>query len=171
MFKFYLKRTGEELKIGETVELIFSKEIGNKKYSAKGTFKITDELIDMLIAKGAVEGRLDYTKEVVDRICEKMKITTNVFSAVAKIFYDKYPYAIWYILLKEFAIEYDKYYPDHITKCDHYWYIDKNQKNILAVNADQIKDYKQTGLFRKYQDAYHSVEAINKLIKNGFEFK
>lgn len=183
MKKFYLKLSGEEVKIGDVI----SKKIKFGSNIVEHRVLITKTTLNKLIKEGViitsptpvnnVEEKYKTTKSptpkdfnhcieiLANKFGWKVEKTLNFLTKI----YEVYPAAAFSMILREIAIELDKKYEDHIENSPEIFVISMFDGRITKANKAHIKNYRNFAAFRTLEDARDACSIVKVLLKDLFK--
>lgn len=132
-------------------EIKEDKNAENTKASTEPEFPDEEELSNKVlkrIAKKLSNGDIDELKKLNDLLIKY------------------YPSVIFSLYLKEIAIELDKRYEDHISKCETIYVFNYTSGNIIEVNnTGELTNFKNFAAFRNIDDIDYALTILESLYK------
>ena len=164
MKKFKLKRTGKEVKTGDTV-ITFEDVLPEGTDEITGdadVVEITEETLKDLIKAGIIEECNDELciEDIMNHLAERMKLEFDEVDTILNVVDKMYESAAFSILLKEAAIMLDSKYPDHISKSKEIYCINTFTGDVTEIPKENIPCYRNFAAFRSKEDANEAVKAL-----------
>lgn len=158
MKKFIVANTGEEVKLGEEINLKFKVNTQFGIVDARKTIILTEEILSKLLEDKSVK-EVDSNSEIKElwnkiffNFAEKTGWKIDKLEGILKTICSINEWAVIQIFLKEMAIELDKKYDDHISKSEAIFVISPQDFAIHEVSKNAIDTYKYFPAFRNMHD-------------------
>lgn len=157
MKKFRIKETGEEVCLGNYVEI---------------RALIDEESIEQLMKVGIVEQYDDIDlKDIIEHIADRVeglnKVNVAELLILLSVINKK---ALFLTLLKEVALMLDDKYKGHIKYSEELWGISMNSGKIILLSNDKEKirnyNFNIIAAFRSKEDAEKALEILKDLVKS-----
>lgn len=175
--KFYLKKTGKEVKMGDLIlvdESTFKK--GNLIITTAKAVKLSEETLPSLITRGIIGMTINKTTSVpmdlsyyIDKLAKKLGWPLERAADLLDTMDNVLPATAVSMLLREIAIELDKKYKDHIENSPRIFFISLFDGRIHEANKNQIKSYRNFAAFRTVEDARIACKIMRAYIKDLFK--
>lgn len=164
MKKFKLKRTGKEVKTGDTV--IFFEDVlpeGVEEITGEADVtEVTEETLKDLIKAGIIEESNDELciEGIINHLAGRMKLDFEEVDATLGIMDSMCEYAVFSLLLKEAAIMLDSKYSGHISKSREIYTVNTQNGDIMEIPKENILTYRSIAAFRSKEDAKEAIKAL-----------
>lgn len=178
MKKFIIKdQNGEkEVFLGKPLDITFGDEVFTHHVK---TNNLTEDLLNMLIGYRVVKEVevAETTKEIVvptdlNYYAAKIGKVINLNEEEATEFFEvlaqKFPYAVFSLVLKQVAIEIDRKYKDHISNSERIFGVSMINGCISEIPKSQVKNYHNFAAFRTLEDAKLACRITRPFLKEMF---
>lgn len=158
MLKYFSKKTGKEIELGSTFKI---------------SGELTPEMAEMLVKGGFIEVEdIDEDdvlgKKIIEKLTKQLGYSKEMCTEFFATLYKVNPTACLVVLLKKIAVELDKKYPDHISKCDEVFFISTATGEIHTVSTDKVTSFNGFAAFRTLEDAKTAKRQVQPILNDIF---
>ncbi len=174
MKKFIDVKSGKEVKIGDTIDIISIIDLSVfGKVRVVKSITLTEIALKQLIKDGKVkvvdiENHDDIWNAAITNLVEKTGWKGEKLNNILNTLEEVNPWAVTQIVLRGIAIELDKKYEDHINKSEHIYAVSPQDGKIHEINKAHIKNYRAFPAFRTVEDAKIACNLVRDNLKSIF---
>lgn len=155
MKKFVFTQSGNEVKMGDKLAIGMDSTYGFMPFY---TVIVCEESIPSLIEDGIIKEVEDKGTHVdsnfyIEHLAKRIHWNVGNLKKYLGNLYTIYPAAVFSILLREVAIVLDEKYDNHIKNGKEIYSISLINGEIIKVNLNKIKNFKNFAAFRTFDDA------------------
>lgn len=171
MKKYVTTGTGEEVTMGACLMA--------ETNSGYLILPVEPETIPYLLREGLIKEATDKDKKeegthldinyYVDHLAKRIHWNPDNLAKYLNNLAEVNETAVFQILLKEIAIVFDEKYKNHIENSNEIWSISLMNGEIVRLNKDRIKNYRNFAAFRTLNDTIGAKRILKNYMKPLFE--
>ena len=170
--KFYLK-DGKVVNIGDEICIKEAKKSAFEEIKKVTILTVTEDSCEELVKRGIIFDKKQVTlfkslDEVFEDIANRMNMAREELDKFMNTLLNMYPVAALNVILRTIALNFDKKYDGHISKCSSIYMVSSFDGSIITGKNENIANWGHFAAFRTLKDAQVACAICSPILKMMF---